>query len=335
MLKILKSKRGVAIENAILFLLVIFMLCALLASITIIANFQFKIDNMVLKNDVDLDQIGEDFIAYLASDETDFDTFLTAVAYADETKKEKYDRIYNKYDCEIIGSTLTVKSGDTVLMYVRANKDDNGVSVNTWQHSVPTSEETILDSLGNYFLEYSKTNGEIFNPDVGYDYSLENVSGYQKITFKNGADDTEVATFILDIYENAMLVKDESPKSILYIRKEIIGGEVRISTWRYSGSTSEEKEIDDIGDKISLSLSQNSTFSLSDEDKYEYVAGETESGTKHIVTIKETGKTVLYIEVNSENEITEWRYSAPEAPAESETPTDSETPVEPESPAGT
>ena len=311
-LKILKSKRGVAIENAILFLLVIFMLCALLASITIIANFQFKIDNMVLKNDVDLDQIGEDFIAYLASGETDFGAFLDET-YADEAKKEKYNRIYGngKYGWEIIGSTLTVKSGDTVLLHVRANKDDNGVSVDTWHHSAPTSEETILDSLGNYFLEYSKTNGEIFNPDVGYGYSLENVSGYQKITFKNGPDGTDGTTFILDIYENAMLVKDESPKSILYIRKEIVGGEVRISTWRYSGSTSEEKEIDDIGDKISLRLSQNSTFSLSDEDKYKYVADETETGTKHIVTIKETEKTVLYIEVNSENKITEWRYSAP------------------------
>ena len=44
--QILKSKRGMALENAILFMLIIFSLCALLTSLTLIGHYQVKIEKM-------------------------------------------------------------------------------------------------------------------------------------------------------------------------------------------------------------------------------------------------------------------------------------------------
>ena len=55
--KILKSRRGVALENALLFMLVIFSLCALLTSLTLIGHFQTRINKLTLENEVDLEQI--------------------------------------------------------------------------------------------------------------------------------------------------------------------------------------------------------------------------------------------------------------------------------------
>ena len=60
---ILKSKRGIALENAILFLITTFTLCALLTTFTLIGRYQSNIENTVLKRKVAVEQIGEDFVA--------------------------------------------------------------------------------------------------------------------------------------------------------------------------------------------------------------------------------------------------------------------------------
>ncbi len=146
--KILKSKRGVAIENAILFIIVIFMLCALLSSITLIAHYQFKIDNTVLENDVDLDQIGEDFIAFIeynAEPENPvitFDEFLKNVTYPvgeGASVNADYDRIYNPYDCVLTETSITVKyrNSDVVLLYVETAVVDEKITVTAWNYTAP------------------------------------------------------------------------------------------------------------------------------------------------------------------------------------------------------
>lgn len=218
--KILKSKRGVAIENAILFLLVIFMLCALLASITIIANFQFKIDNMVLKNDVDLDQIGEDFIAYLASGETKFDTFLKD-AYADETKKEKYNRIYvnGKYGWKIIGNTFTVKTGDTVLLQMIS--EDNGTV--SWRYL--TADVREIDQIGTAFIDYleaGKSEETFDGTHENYDVAMGDSEGKKTLTIK-AKDDDEVKLYV---EASVTYATDENGVSIVE--------KVDVLTWRYS-----------------------------------------------------------------------------------------------------
>lgn len=286
-LKILKSKRGVAIENAILFLLVIFMLCALLASITIIANFQFKIDNMVLKNDVDLDQIGEDFIAYLASDKTDFDTFDAFLedAYDDETKKEKYNRIYGadkKYTYEIIGNMLTVKvkAGDTALLQVITEGD----GVTSWRYPAANVQE--IDQIGRAFLKYLKdgNSGSSFVP------SSDNYTWISS--------------------ENAIEIHDkESSKTLLYVRAERNDDQIKVASWRYSDPTDEEKDVDDLAEDFLLYIKDGI-----EEEKlegYDY-----DLKAKPFIVKNAKAEVVLYIEVDGDNNIIAWLYSAPETPAD-------------------
>lgn len=119
--KLLKSKRGIALENAILFLLVIFSFCALLTGMVAIGHAQIKVDAAVLQRDVQIDQIGEDY--------------LTSVRTGAEFN-EKYDN----YDYTVTGSVLTVreKSGDTkTVLYVDAKMENNTLTVTAWRYSAP------------------------------------------------------------------------------------------------------------------------------------------------------------------------------------------------------
>ncbi len=61
--KIFKSKKGIAIETAILSIIVIFSLCFLVTSLTLVGHYQVQIESAFILNDAKLDQIGEDFIA--------------------------------------------------------------------------------------------------------------------------------------------------------------------------------------------------------------------------------------------------------------------------------
>lgn len=120
--KLLKSKRGIALENAILFLLVIFSFCALLTGMVAIGHAQIKVDAAVLQRDVQIDQIGEDY--------------LTSVR-----KGEKFTEKYDNYDYTVEGSVLTVWRNDdtkkTVLLYVDAKKVDDTLTVTAWRYSAP------------------------------------------------------------------------------------------------------------------------------------------------------------------------------------------------------
>ena len=60
--KIFKSKKGIAIETAILSIIVIFSLCFLVTSLTLVGHYQVQIESSFILKDVELDQIGEDFI---------------------------------------------------------------------------------------------------------------------------------------------------------------------------------------------------------------------------------------------------------------------------------
>ena len=133
---ILKNKRGVAIENAILFMLVIFTFCALLASLTMIGNLQTKVEDAVLLRDVQIDQIGEDFLSSVRAGES-----LDKIY-------ENLNITYENYKCTVTGNgeekVLTVchKSDELkVVLYVDAVKDGDAVSVRKWCYSLPAQTE--------------------------------------------------------------------------------------------------------------------------------------------------------------------------------------------------
>ena len=130
--KILKSRRGVALENAILFMILLFSLCALLTTLTVIGHNRLKLENNAQLRNAEIDQIGEDYIYSLKSDD-------------DSLSKYK-----GKYYYEIIEennvSALTVWGGtdketDSVILYIEAEKtvDGNGnetVSIKQWRYSL-------------------------------------------------------------------------------------------------------------------------------------------------------------------------------------------------------
>jgi hypothetical protein len=124
MKQILKSKRGIALESAVLFMLIIFSLCALLTSLSLIGHYQLKIEKTVLLNDVEIDQIGEDYLASLKSGE------------------EKFTESYENYEYKVDGNALTVwrkndREGVAVL-YVEAEVNREQVDVLKWRYSTPT-----------------------------------------------------------------------------------------------------------------------------------------------------------------------------------------------------
>ncbi|MBQ2736900.1 MAG: hypothetical protein IJF26_05675 [Clostridia bacterium] len=126
--QIFKSKRGVAIENAIMFMIVIFFLCALITSLTLLGFHEVKLEKALLLRDVEIDQIGEDFLASIEA-------------------KQAFNETYDKYAYKVDGNVLKVwreKDTDkTVVLYVEAELTaDNQVNVKAWRYSeLPTQTE--------------------------------------------------------------------------------------------------------------------------------------------------------------------------------------------------
>ena len=123
-MKILKNKRGIAIENAIIFMIVIFSLCFLITSIAMIGRYQVKIENNILLNEIEIDQIGEDFLESVKTG-------------------ENFEKIYEDYSYKVEGNALSVwsKSDESkeVKLYVKAQLTDGKASVRCWRYSLPES----------------------------------------------------------------------------------------------------------------------------------------------------------------------------------------------------
>ena len=125
--QMLKSKRGMALENAILFMLIIFTLCALLTSLTLLGHYQVKIEKMTLQQDIEIEQIGEDYLASVKAKTTFTDT-------------------YENYAYEVDGNALTVwrkiDENKKAVLYVEAELTaDEELNVNVWRYSLPTQTE--------------------------------------------------------------------------------------------------------------------------------------------------------------------------------------------------
>ena len=128
--KILKSRRGVALENALLFMLVIFSLCALLTSLTLIGHFQTRINKLTLENEVDLEQIGEEFLFVVASNneftETEYENYIARpVSTINENTKAM--AVWHKNDSEFSAAVL----------YVEVQVVEGKVEVLCWRYSLP------------------------------------------------------------------------------------------------------------------------------------------------------------------------------------------------------
>ena len=119
--KILKSKSGVALENALLFMLVIFSLCALLTSLTLVGFFQTRINQLTLENEVELEEIGEDYLYHVK-----------------KGTKNEFTISDEKYAFEIDGDFLVVwlkDNPDNIVLLVEAKLEDGHVLVSQWRYT--------------------------------------------------------------------------------------------------------------------------------------------------------------------------------------------------------
>lgn len=124
MKKLLKSKRGMAMESAILFMLIIFSLCALLSAVTLTGHFQNKLDRTLLDSKVALDQIGENFLAGSITDEN-----------------SEVDGYSYQISTESGITTFILTQGETVVLYIEKNSAGKATC---WHYSgtLPTSDES-------------------------------------------------------------------------------------------------------------------------------------------------------------------------------------------------
>ena len=132
MMRILKSKKGIALENAILFLMVIFSLCFLIASFTLIGHYQGEIEKVQLAQRVELDQIGEDFL----KDPDGFTDKSEKYSCYPTTVVETIDDVEVKY------GVLRVEIGrdSEVVLYVKVELDSEGKPKGdpiVWRYSEP------------------------------------------------------------------------------------------------------------------------------------------------------------------------------------------------------
>lgn len=138
--KKLKDRRGIAIETAVLFMLVIFSLCALITTVAIIGRHQTELENKILLLEVEVDGIGEDFVAALSSsDFTDSEVSEVEAAFLpalSDTLKEKYDFSLAKTENNI---TLTVnkKADSEVVLYIETTLENEQYKVTSWRYSTP------------------------------------------------------------------------------------------------------------------------------------------------------------------------------------------------------
>ena len=117
MRRILKDKRGMALESAILFMLVVATLATLLAGAVMISHLRVRLNGKNVENEILIEEIGEKF-RYIQSQDGlgDLGEYTSEVEFTDFENK-----------------TLTLKKGETVVLYIKIEND----RVIKWQYSKP------------------------------------------------------------------------------------------------------------------------------------------------------------------------------------------------------
>lgn len=129
----LKSKRGAAIESALTFMIIIFSLCFLLTSLALWGYYQIKLAGIRTEVYVEVEQIGEDFVAYLEQTEiSDFRTYLeqNGISHNDFICRESTDGDIFELSVKKVADA----DGQTVL-YVRAQRTQSGITLLEWKEA--------------------------------------------------------------------------------------------------------------------------------------------------------------------------------------------------------
>lgn len=119
MKRILKNKRGMAMESAIMFMLLIFTLGMLMTGTSMIMHLRVRLNDKTIQREITIEQIGEKFVYGM-----DYSEDLTKGGYTQELTNEN--------------DTLTLKKGEKVVLYIEKKQNEDGtVAVIKWQYSKP------------------------------------------------------------------------------------------------------------------------------------------------------------------------------------------------------
>lgn len=107
MIKILKGRRGIAIESAITFMVIIFAMVTIIGTVAAFSSLDRRRADSDFAENVTIENIGEAFAKNPGG---------YAVGETNGFKTEKTGNSENGY-------TLTVKKGENVVLVVKTNKD--------------------------------------------------------------------------------------------------------------------------------------------------------------------------------------------------------------------
>lgn len=115
------TNKGMSIESAVVFMIVIFMFCSIITSLTLYSSYQAKTQNIYLERKIELDQIGENFVAHMKNNQnTEF-----------SIGNDKYSKKDN------------------------SENSNNGTKILDLYYANDTSKTTIL------YIEYDKVSGKV------------------------------------------------------------------------------------------------------------------------------------------------------------------------------
>lgn len=119
MKKLLKNKRGIAMESAVLFMLVMFMFGFLLTGVAMTAHLRVKVNNTIIKREMEIEQIGEDFVTMLP---TAFTQDYVTATYGAKYTADVSSNGNNK--------TLTLKRNTSTVLKITVE----GGTITSWKY---------------------------------------------------------------------------------------------------------------------------------------------------------------------------------------------------------
>lgn len=120
MKNLLKNKRGMAIESAIMFMFIVFMFGLLLSGIVMTTHLRVKVNNTLLTRELEIEQIGENFV-YM--DKTSFSTYIS--------KNSKYSIDEQTIYTDKNNKTLTLKRNTSTVLKITVE----GGKITSWKYS--------------------------------------------------------------------------------------------------------------------------------------------------------------------------------------------------------
>lgn len=126
----IRDRRGVVIESALLFLLVIFMLCLLLLSQSLVGRNQTRIENNRMRARMEVEQLGELYIGSLRLG-TEFVNDNEKFECTPETRSLGENSMTEH------SLTVRVKATNQVVLYITAHEVDGEIIITGWRDSLP------------------------------------------------------------------------------------------------------------------------------------------------------------------------------------------------------